>query len=51
MSRIGNKVISVPSGVQVQLKDSVVEVKGPKGLIKVPVNSRIKVEKGSEGLV
>jgi large subunit ribosomal protein L6 len=51
MSRIGNKLISVPSGVQIQLKDSLVEVKGPKGLIKVEVNPRIKVEKGSEGIV
>ena len=51
MSRIGNKIIAVPSGVQIQIKDSQVEVKGPKGLITVPVNSRITVEKGKEGLV
>jgi large subunit ribosomal protein L6 len=51
MSRIGNKVISVPSGVQVQIKDARVEVKGPKGLIAVPVHSRITIEKGTEGLV
>ena len=50
MSRIGNKVIAIPSGVQVNVKDSTIEVKGPKGLIKVPVHSRIKVEKGAEGL-
>jgi large subunit ribosomal protein L6 len=51
MSRIGNKVISVPTGVQIQFKDFLVEVKGPKGLIKIAVNPRIKVEKGSEGIV
>ena len=51
MSRIGNKVIPVPSGVQVQIKDSRVEVKGPKGLITVPVHSRVKIEKADEGLV
>jgi large subunit ribosomal protein L6 len=51
MSRIGNKIIPVPSGVQIQIKDSEVEVKGPKGKIQIPINSRIKIEKGSEGLV
>src|SRR3990172_4266648 len=51
MSRIGNKPVSIPSGVQVQLKDGVVEVKGPKGTILIPGNPRIKVEKGSSGLV
>src|SRR4026209_2560644 len=51
MSRIGNKIIAVPSGVQIQVKDSLVEVKGPKGLIQVAMNPRIKVEKGSDGLV
>ena len=30
MSRIGNKIIPVPSGVKIQLKDSAVEVQGPK---------------------
>jgi large subunit ribosomal protein L6 len=51
MSRIGNKIISVPSGVQVQIKDSRVEVKGPKGLIQIPTSPRITIEKGSDGLV
>ena len=51
MSRIGNKIISVPSGVQVQIKETQVEVKGPKGLIHIPTSPRITIEKGSEGLV
>lgn len=51
MSRIGNKIISVPTGVQVQIKDSQVDVKGPKGLIIIPLNPRITIEKESEGLV
>lgn len=31
MSRVGNKPITVPSGVEVQIKDNEVTVKGPKG--------------------
>ena len=31
MSRIGNKVIPLPAGVEITNKDSVVTVKGPKG--------------------
>jgi large subunit ribosomal protein L6 len=49
MSRIGNKPITLPSGVQVSMKDSQVEVKGPKGMVLVPLHDQIKVEmdKGS----
>lgn len=31
MSRIGNRIITVPAGVTVELVDNVVKVKGPKG--------------------
>ena len=31
MSRIGNRIITVPTGVTVELVDNVVKVKGPKG--------------------
>ena len=51
MSRIGNKLISLPTGVQVQVQDSVVEVKGPKGTVRVPVHRRIQVEMIKEGIV
>jgi large subunit ribosomal protein L6 len=37
MSRIGNKISPVPSGVKVQIKDGVVEVQGPKGKMTVPL--------------
>ena len=33
MSRIGNAVINVPAGVTVDIKDSVITVKGPKGTL------------------
>ena len=51
MSRIGNKPIEIPSGVQVNIKDSNVEVKGPKGSVVVPVHNRIKVGKENSNLV
>jgi large subunit ribosomal protein L6 len=50
MSRIGNKPISVPKGVQVNFKESILEIKGPKGAISVPLNKRVKVEKDDAGL-
>ena len=31
MSRIGNRIITIPEGVTVELVDNVVTVKGPKG--------------------
>ena len=31
MSRIGNKVIALPAGVEITNNDNVVTVKGPKG--------------------
>ena len=33
MSRIGNQVIPVPSGVEVSIKEHSVTVKGPKGTL------------------
>ncbi len=44
MSRIGNKLIPVPSGVKVQIKDGSVEVQGPKGKMAVPLPRGIHFE-------
>jgi len=33
MSRIGNRIITIPEGVTVELNDNVVTVKGPKGTL------------------
>jgi large subunit ribosomal protein L6 len=51
MSRIGNKVIAVPSGVKVQLKDGSVEVQGPKGKMSVVVPRGIQFEQKDGTLV
>ena len=47
MSRIGKKPIEIPKGVQVQYKDGVVTVKGPKGTLsfKHHPDMTIKIEK------
>jgi len=37
MSRIGNRIITVPAGVTVEEKDGVVVVKGPKGELTQPM--------------
>jgi len=51
MSRIGNKVISVPSGVKVQIKDGTVDVQGPKGKMTVAVPRGISFEQKDATLV
>jgi large subunit ribosomal protein L6 len=47
MSRVGRKPVSIPGGVQVSLKDSIVAVKGPKGELKrsLPEGVQVQVDK------
>ena len=51
MSRIGNKIIAVPSGVKIQLKEGAVEVQGPKGKLAIPVPRGIQFEQKDGTLV
>ncbi len=51
MSRIGNKVIPVPSGVKIQVKDGAVEVQGPKGKMNVRVPTGIRFEQKDGALI
>lgn len=51
MSRIGNKIIPLPSGVKVQLKLESVEVQGPKGKMIVAVPRGIRFEQKDGTLV
>ncbi len=44
MSRIGNKIIPVPSGVKIQIKTDLVAVEGPKGKMSVAVPRGISFE-------
>jgi len=43
MSRIGNAIITIPAGVTVELKDSVVKVKGSKGELEQAIDSCVTV--------
>lgn len=51
MSRIGNKLIPVPSGVKVQIKDGAVEVQGPKGKMSVTLPRGIRFEQKDAALI
>ena len=44
MSRIGNKVISVPAGVEVKIDGQKITVKGPKGTLEKEVHKNISLE-------
>ena len=51
MSRIGNKIIQLPSGVKVQVKPDAVEVQGPKGKMTVAVPRGVSFEQKDGTLV
>ena len=44
MSRIGNRILTIPAGVTIDVKDSLVTVKGPKGELSTEVDKNINVE-------
>ena len=43
MSRIGNKPIEIPEGVEVKLEDNQISVKGPKGNLGMEIHKNMKV--------
>ncbi len=43
MSRIGNKPITVPDGVEVTLNENHITVKGPKGTLQKELHKNMKV--------
>jgi large subunit ribosomal protein L6 len=44
MSKIGKNPIEIPEGVEVELKDRVIKVKGPKGELEMELRKEIEVE-------
>jgi large subunit ribosomal protein L6 len=51
MSRIGNKIIPLPSGVKIQVKEDLVDVQGPKGKMTVPVPRGVRFEQKDSTLI
>ncbi len=44
MSRIGNRILTIPAGVTIDVNDTVVTVKGPKGELSTNIDKNITVE-------
>src|SRR5579863_7843893 len=51
MSRIGRKIIALPKGVTVQTEGLSLEVKGPKGILRIPLPHGIQLEKQDGHLI
>ncbi|MCA1591237.1 MAG: 50S ribosomal protein L6 [Acidobacteria bacterium] len=50
MSRIGKKIITIPKGVTVAIRDGELEVKGPKGTLKTPIPEGITFKQEGDTL-
>ena len=44
MSRVGNRILNIPTGVTVSTDNNIVTVKGPKGELSTEINKNITVE-------
>jgi large subunit ribosomal protein L6 len=44
VSRIGKNPITIPAGVTVKITDGVIDVKGPKGELKLDTHNRVKID-------
>lgn len=51
MSRIGKQPIPIPDKVKVQLKESVLEISGPKGTLESPIPRGISCEQQGDALI
>jgi large subunit ribosomal protein L6 len=51
VSRIGRKPIDIPKGVEVNISENVITVKGPQGTLTRPIPSGIQVQKEESQLV
>jgi large subunit ribosomal protein L6 len=51
MSRVGKKPITIPSGVTVNISDTALEVKGPKGTLTTPVPTGVKFRQEESSLI
>ena len=46
MSRVGKKIIPIPSGVKLEIKDDVLTVTGPKGTLSRAIHPRVRLDVG-----
>ena len=44
MSKIGKKPIEIPAGVEISMKEGIINVKGPKGTLTFKPNTQIQVK-------
>ena len=51
MSKIGKKPLIIPQGVEVDLKETSVQVKGPKGTLNLDLPHGVIIEKNESELV
>ncbi len=51
MSRIGNKVIKIPEGVEVKIENNYVTVKGPHGTLERQFSNQIAIEQNENEIV
>jgi large subunit ribosomal protein L6 len=49
MSRVGKKLITIPSGVEINIAGSKVDVKGPKGQLSLTLPEKISIAKNEDG--
>ncbi|MFH1386656.1 MAG: 50S ribosomal protein L6 [bacterium] len=50
MGRIGKRILAIPKGVEIKVADGEVQVKGPKGTLKLQVKPAVEIKVG-EGVV
>tara|TARA_Y100000590_G_scaffold57876_1_gene60965 strand:- start:18709 stop:19251 length:543 start_codon:yes stop_codon:yes gene_type:complete len=51
MSRIGNKIIEIPESVTLNISDGMVDIKGPKGTMAIPVHSDMQVKQDNGSII
>ena len=53
MSKIGKKPIKIPEGVEIKISNSVLEAKGPKGMLNMEINreSKLKVDTDKQEII
>jgi large subunit ribosomal protein L6 len=51
MSRIGRKPIDIPDGVTIEIKNGLVQVKGPKGVLCYQINPNLSIDQEDRKLI